>query len=177
MNPSNERTQALMWQEKLFPRRRKRILDDEGKPTNQEEIIPPTLCEICLNLRSSCNGAADPWSTEFLSEVVEMLQARAKTWLIPTSLQPNVIDNAVLQMVHEAIRIGKAELLSRTVRERQEKTLFARKNPQLDQLIEKINECDGQKFDCVVLGYEECRLLARELADSTEKTDVSTRGS
>jgi len=100
------RKEAIEWQERLFPRRKKRILNDDGTPTDQMEDLPVELPEICLALRASCNGSADPWPVERLSEVGQMLRARAKTWTHHAHEDP--IDDAVLQMVREAASIAES---------------------------------------------------------------------
>lgn len=154
------RTEAVEWQERLFPRRRKRILNDDGTPTNQEEDLPVTLCEICLSLKASCNGAADPWDDEFLRDTMGMLKARAETWA-QHGKHRDVMDAAVLQMVCEAARIASAELLERAAAGK--KILYAIPKAEADEVIDKLRKCDGTQYDCIVLGSDECRKLLEVL--------------
>lgn len=70
----------------------------------QERLFPTTLPEICLDLRASLNGAADPWPDEHLAEVVLMLQARLDTWAEPN----DAIDDHVRGMVQHAVWLGRA---------------------------------------------------------------------
>lgn len=152
---------ACEWQEKLFPRMQKRILDDDGMPTNQTECIPPTLPEICLDLRASYSGASDPWPDDFLAEVVEMLQSRVDTWESRKGDDP--IDRAVLQMVSEAIRIGRAELRDRKIRDLIGRVKYTSDCEELDALLSRIRECDGKYSDCLVLGWDQCQMLVKAL--------------
>lgn len=69
----------------------------------------PALPEICLDLRMSTNGAADPWPTPLLREAVAMLRAREASWSQPS----DDMDGAVLVMVRAAITLGAAELAGR----------------------------------------------------------------
>lgn len=154
------RAEAIEWQERLFPRRRKRILNNDGTPTNQEEDLPVTLCEICLALKSACNGAADPWADNFLREVGQMLKARAETWA-PHGKHRDVMDDAVLQMIHEAMRIISVELLERAAAGK--KILYAIPKAETDQVIDKLRKCDGAQYDCIVLGSDECQKLLEVL--------------
>ena len=85
------RTDAIAWQERLFP-------------GVKEFHSRPTLPEICLGLRASLNGAADPWTPEVLAEVVRMLQARLDTWADPT----DAMDYHVRGMAWQAILLGRA---------------------------------------------------------------------
>ena len=92
------RAEAVRWQEHLFPR------------TNSPAM---TLPEICLDVRASVNGSADPWQTETLQPVVSMLQARLDTWLEPSS----AMDEHVRGMVAQAVVLGLAELARRAEEE------------------------------------------------------------
>jgi hypothetical protein len=108
------RTEACIWQEKLFPRGLWRKYQDVETPDpgNIFRSIPPTLCEIAIDVRASCSGASDPWKTELLQEVRDMLQARLDTWH-NASMADFDFDHAVMVMVEEAIRIANEELKSR----------------------------------------------------------------
>lgn len=70
------------------------------------------LPTVCLGLRMSCNGAADPWGNEFLTAVVEYLKERMRLWLLPI----DAIDYCVYVMCGEAVRLGEAELSYRDSR-------------------------------------------------------------
>lgn len=102
--------EAKQEQERLFPRRLMRVYKDMDTPTNEWVQIPPTLPEICLDLRSSVNGSSDPWTTAFLTAVVEMLKARRKHWDFTIV---HSMDSAVLSMVDLAIICGEWELKQR----------------------------------------------------------------
>ena len=67
------------------------------------------LPTICIRLRQSCNGAADPWGDEFLAAVVEYLKGRMRLWLLPI----DAIDYCVYVMCGEAVQLGEAELAAR----------------------------------------------------------------
>ena len=85
------RTVAIAWQARLFP-------------TVALQECRPTLPDICLNLRASLNGAADPWPDEELRDVVLMLQARLDTWGTPS----DALDAHVRGMMQQAIWLGRA---------------------------------------------------------------------
>lgn len=93
--------EAIAWQARLFPAV-KWTHEDENVIEGYEHR--PTLPEICLDLRRSLNGAADPWPAEFLSDVVAMLQARLATWETPT----DAMDAHVRGMVWQAIFLATA---------------------------------------------------------------------
>lgn len=67
------------------------------------------ITEICINLRMSCNGSADPWTTNDLYDTVQALKNRLTIWYD----RDDKFDNAVKTMVTEAIRIGEEELRER----------------------------------------------------------------
>lgn len=81
----------------------------------QDRLFPevdhhrPTLPQICMDLRMSTNGAADPWDTPRLREVVAMLRAREDSWDHPS----DDMDAGALVMLRAAINLGKAELAER----------------------------------------------------------------
>jgi hypothetical protein len=76
------RTEAVAEQERLFPRllMRQYVTTDVPHHNNRYQLLPPTLPEIVLDLRSALNGSADPWPAEQVKEVMDMLQARLDTW-------------------------------------------------------------------------------------------------
>ncbi len=102
-------------QERLFQRQLKRIYENHETPTNQWESLPKTISDICLDLRGSCNGSADPWDSKFLLEVIEMLKLRRKQF---DRGNDHPMDMAVLQMISSAIEIGEAEMDLRNKYER-----------------------------------------------------------
>jgi hypothetical protein len=109
---------AIGWQEKLFPRQLHRIYIDHetpAPPSGGSWIgIPPTLCKICLDLRASVSGAADPWERSRLLEVKSMFQARVDTWRELGGRDDFVlIDNLVKQMVEATIRIADEQVKTR----------------------------------------------------------------
>ena len=102
--------EAKQEQERLFPRRLMRVYKDMDTPGDEWVQMPPMLPEICLELRSSIDGSADPWSTAFLTAVVEMLKARKEHWDF-TYCQS--MDFAIWSMLDVAVSIGQAELKER----------------------------------------------------------------
>lgn len=94
-------------QERLFPKRLMRVYKDMATPTNEWVELPPTLPEICLDLRSSINGSADPWSSSLLEEVVAMLKSRIKSWDFSYF---TTMDSTIWSMVNIAIDLGEKEL-------------------------------------------------------------------
>lgn len=104
------RCEAIRWQDRLFPTTNW----TKGTGTPGDNFCTwghrPTLCEICLDLRMSCNGASDPWGRGWLAEVRDMLKARAETW--DDDLRDCAMDAAVKMMVLEAVKIADAELAS-----------------------------------------------------------------
>ena len=71
------------------------------------------LPTICLDLRMSCNGAADPWSDDLLAETVWYLKERLRLW---EPGQDDPIDQAVKAMCYSAITYGEVELADRVNR-------------------------------------------------------------
>jgi hypothetical protein len=53
------------------------------------------LTDICMALRSACNGSADPWTDYKKSQTIRLLKARLATWQLPS----NEVDEAVKQLV------------------------------------------------------------------------------
>lgn len=100
------RNEACLEQERLFPRQLMRIYKDSETPTNQWVELPPNLATICLDLRASISGAADPWQTKDLEEVVNMLKMRLESWF--ASKDP--MDGYVNLMMHYSIELGLKEL-------------------------------------------------------------------
>ena len=84
---------------------------DAAKAREEQERMFPghMLPDICLNLRMSVNGSADPWRDRMLEDCLDFLEARAESW----TMTKDMMDFAVLIMVNEAIRIGKAEMACR----------------------------------------------------------------
>lgn len=103
---------AIAEQERLFPT----SIWERVEAVNRLAHLThrPTLPEICLDLRASLNGAADPWPAAVLAEVVGMLQTRLDTWADPT----DAIDAHVRGMVRQAVWLGRAaeaEMLAKGV--------------------------------------------------------------
>ena len=71
-----------------------------------EQMLP----EICLCLRMSVNGAADPWPDAYLREVVEMIKTRLQLWRDPT----DEMDFHVKGMMSLAVIDGETELARRS---------------------------------------------------------------
>lgn len=65
------------------------------------------LPEICLDVRASTDGSADPWPSETLREVRAMLDATVKGW---EKDRGDKIDAAVHSMCRAAIEIITDEL-------------------------------------------------------------------
>lgn len=122
------RTEAVEWQERLFPRRMYREYAAAGPggphdvPTNHWRRVPPTLCDICLDVRAGLTGAADPPDTAALREAVAMLKARLDTWAdhpgkTDSRAAPGTfawhdaaVDEAVRQMVRATISMAEIRL-------------------------------------------------------------------
>lgn len=103
---TSRRSNAVNRQEELFPSRKIRYYLDHDTPTDQwsEEIV--MLPEICLRVRMSINGAADPWDTEGLVKVRDMLQARIDEWRDPSDM----IDGLIRLMAIETVRMASVEI-------------------------------------------------------------------
>jgi len=67
------------------------------------------LTSLVLDLRLSCNGAAEPWGCDFLAQVVHYLDERVRLWQEPS----NAIDMHVRAMCQQAVLIGKWEISAR----------------------------------------------------------------
>ncbi len=94
------RTEAVAEQQRLFPRR-------GGMWSGH-----PTLPEICLDLRSALNGAADPWDYKNVLECRNMLRARLDTWAPEADTTDGKIDRGVYIMVLAAICAANEWLLA-----------------------------------------------------------------
>lgn len=70
----------------------------------------PTLPEICLDVRASTDGSADPWPSQTLRETRAMLDATVKGW---EKERGDKIDDAVNAMCRAAIEIIDLELAAR----------------------------------------------------------------
>jgi hypothetical protein len=99
---------AGMEQGRLFPRIMCRVYKDMETPTNQWIEQDTSLPTICLELRASLSGAADPWPDPFMEEVVKMLELRLATWLHRD--REDTTDTLVRLMVEDAVKSGRRRL-------------------------------------------------------------------
>jgi len=67
------------------------------------------LTSIVLDLRMSCNGAAEPWGCDFLAQTVHYLDERVRLWHEPS----NAIDMNIKAMCQQAVLIGRWEMAAR----------------------------------------------------------------
>lgn len=74
------RKRAINLQHTLFPAKLYCEYEDYKTKLNNWRRIPPTLLEICLDVRMSLNGSADEWISYI--DVLEMLVERDKYWYI-----------------------------------------------------------------------------------------------
>lgn len=103
--------EAVIMQLELYPRKTLTVNGGDGTPYNPVISIEytPTLCDICLNIRMSINGASDPWDDETLVKNRNMLEAREKTW----ADNKDLIDALIHTMVWHTVRMIDKELFSR----------------------------------------------------------------
>ncbi len=92
------RREAKDKQLELFPNLR--------SPTQPGDTLP----EICLAVRASVSGAADPWPASALRETRAMLGAIVTTW---ETGKDDAIDKQIRAMCFAAIDIINAELSDR----------------------------------------------------------------
>lgn len=117
------------------------------------------LCRMCLEVQS----LRKDWNSEALRWFQSDLKAAADGWThrkLPDN-SDDPIDRALLQMIHEAMRIISVELLERAAAGK--KILYAIPKAEADQVIDKLRKCDGTKYDSIVLGSDECRKLLEVL--------------
>jgi hypothetical protein len=104
----DDHTAACLEQDRLFPRIKCRVYKDMETPTNRWIEQDTNLPTICLELRASLSGAADPWPDPLMEEVVTMLERRLATWLHRG--REDATDYLVRLMVEEAVRSGRRRL-------------------------------------------------------------------
>lgn len=113
------------------------------------------FCQVCLGVQAFRKKL----SSDALQVFQEDLKAAATDWThrkLPDK-SDDPMDRALLQMIHEAMRIISVELLERAAAGK--KILYAIPKAEADQVIDKLRKCDGTQYDCIVLGSDECQKL------------------
>lgn len=74
----------------------------------------PTLLDLCLDVKGSCNGSADAWHLVKYLKTRDLLQEVLETWDTDTArtINEKLFDDAVFSLIHTTISMIESELNS-----------------------------------------------------------------